>query len=1118
MDENHLSPGEPLPGGDQAGAPRTVEPRTVEPRTVDRRRFLFLTGASGLVLAVASSGGPPGARGGDVALTATATRTLHLRRREDLLNLRVDLFNADVVQAAGGAELRRVAAGGAYLVVHFPPQAVLERVLTDRLRLGDLPLPTRVAGPSRLAFDITAALPMALTLDNLLGWTGFAPRLAPTATTTQTSSALVAPTDTQTALELPWRVLLSPDETGGWRHAVAPVTANGWTELWHTRLGARTGDGTVEDQARRRTVRAIWLTDAQMAAWAQDPSSVPTTNTDGIDHPLPPRERLSIVRLSADPALRTQPSPTLPEPIDVAELSLSSLGATFDLAGRWNYQSTAALDLKGWQHRAALGRDHFARTEKTGFLFPYGHRASLVEVAERRVERRPNPDGTPGPWYAYLRRTQFLVVQQQVRAYEGDATIPERQQRRLPFTAIRVLTRTTPPLVPPADRKDFAGGGAATSTSSFVPRAAAAPGTPIPFHLRGVDHEGHEVDFTAPVVFVPEAAITGADQLLTRVHDAYNSGDQPEPVAARTADTGGRRIALARRGGHPAGSTTATVDQVVFNSHASSGAKADLLAAGKAPFHPHLERAVLRLPEVARLTGNAVAATPFEYAAIYLSDGHEEATNSGGVFLAVHPDAGAALRSATTPGAPALDFSPASAGGLATPSGAIRGLSAKMGPITAVPIDAARELYNPEQMFGDVSKAKVLGGIPIKDLLAIPGATTKNPDDAPKVSHRYRHDIDADEATVSWTPKVQAGPANLPVFEPLPLPPGEPSARTLTVLATYTHPRNADVEPGQRVHGELRDFALHLFGTRGDWQVITLEFDHLRFTQATGATTAIDCRVRQVRFHKSFKFVEELASLCSFLGDHLDVIIGTTGVQAGLRFALPSVEVGVFALAELVVRANVAVPFDGSAVRVSFDLNTRERPFNLRIGWFSGGGHAGIAVGADGLERLEVGFTFGAAFALDLGVASGGVEAVGGISYLLERVEVVEGGAEVERQQVGLTAFLRLRGSLDFLGLVKVSVEFYLGLTYQEKADRSSVLVGEASVTVSIELWLFSETFTVRTRREFAKTPAPAARRAPGGDRTALAAAPGAPAHPFGATCTQQDWNTYCAAFAPVGA
>ncbi|MFC5060538.1 hypothetical protein [Saccharothrix xinjiangensis] len=72
-------------------------------------------------------------------------------------------------------------------------------------------------------------------------------------------------------------------------------------------------------------------------------------------------------------------------------------------------------------------------------------------------------------------------------------------------------------------------------------------------------------------------------------------------------------------------------------------------------------------------------------------------------------------------------------------------------------------------------------------------------------------------------------------------------------------------------------------------------------------------------------------------------------------------------------------------------------------------------------------------------------------------------------------------------------------------------------MTVSIELWLFSETFTVRTRREFAKTPAPAARRASGGDRAALAA-PGAPAHHFGAMCTQQDWNTYCAAFAPVGA
>ncbi|MEU7478343.1 hypothetical protein AB0A63_20325 [Lentzea sp. NPDC042327] len=1048
-----------------------------EDRTVSRRRFLYLTGAGGLVLAVARAGRTgPGETTADVALTATATRTLHLRRREDALNLRIDLFNADL--AANGTELRKVAAGSAFMVVHFPPQAVLEKQLAAPLTSGDLPLATRVAGPSRLAFDITSALPMATTVDALLAWAAFTPRLTATATATQTASALVAPIDTETALELPWRVLLSPDENQGWRHSAGPVTRNGWTELWHTRLAAKTG----QENAEARALRAIWLADPQMASWVRTPSSVP--EADDVLHVLGPRQRFALVRLSADPTLRTGLDPSLPKPVEATGVALSSLGATFEAEGTWSYPSTSSLQLKGWQHRASLGRDHLVRTENAGFLFPYGHRASLVDVAERRFGRRPNPDGTPGPWYAYLHRTQHIVVQQTRRTYWADTTLA-RRGREVPFAAIEVLTRITPPLATP---QDFAGGRIA---ASFIPKAASAPTAPLPFHLRGVDHDGQVVDFTVPVVFVPDSTTTSqnADDLLDAIHTAYNTRTTTEVLALRTAETGGHKVALAHRGTYPAGSTASNVDRIVFGSAKTTG---------QVPFHPVLERAVVRLPEVAALTGGAVGATPFEYAEAYLVNGIDHSTNNpGGVYLALHPAA---------PQTP-LAFSAAATGGMATPSGDIKAMSAKNGPVTVVPVDAAKEVYDPAKMFGDVTKAKVLGGVPVKDLLpALTSPPASIPDNAPRMSHRLRDDIGAHEWTMLWTPKIEAGPKALPVFEPL------GTTDPLTVLAVYTHPVDASVESGYRVNAELRDFALHLFGTTGPRRIISLEFDFLRYSSGSGSKTAVDCGLREVSFHNAFKYVEELAELCSFLGSKLEITAGTGGVEAGLRFAVPTIPLGVLQISELTVHAAVAIPFDGSAVRVNFDLNTRERPFSLRIFGFTGGGYAGVALGADGLERLEVGFVFGAALALDLGVASGGIEALGGISYLLEKVEVVENGTEVIRQQAGLAAYLRMRGSLRFLGLVSVSVEFYLGLTYQEKADGSSVLVGEASITVSIELWLFSETFTVRTRREFAKTPAPSARRA------ALAAAPELPAHPFGAAFTQQDWAGYCAAFAPVGA
>lgn len=1061
-------------------------------KTVSRRRFLYLTGATGLVLAIAKSGGTtPGAVTADIALSAAATRTLHLRRREDSLNLRIDLFNADLAQTSTGAELRKVGAGSAFMVVHFPPQAVLERTLTTALGTGDLPLPTRVAGPSRLAFDITAALPMATTVDALLAWTAFTPRLAATATTSQTASALVAPIDTETALELPWRVLLSPNENEGWKHSVAPVTRNEWTELWHTRLGAKDGSA-VEDGPQARAMRAIWLADPQMASWVRNPASVPTT--EDIAPVLTPKQRFSIVRLSTDPTLRTGLDPSLPKPVEVSGLTLSSLGASFEAEGTWSYPSSSTLQLKSWQHRATLGRDHEVRTENAGYLFPYGHRASLVDVAERRIARRPNPDGTPGPWYAYLRRTQYLVVQQRTVTYWGDEAL-ERDGRELPFTAIRVLTRRTPEL---AAAQDFVSSTKPPGTyDSFVPKASSASTTPFLFRLRGIDHEGGEVDFTAPVVFVPEATVVSGSSgtLLGQIRDKYNTGATADPVAVRTADTGGRKIALADRGTHPEGSTTSIVDRIMFDSAILS------TTAGRAPFQPRMERAVLRLPEVSAVTGTTLPATAFEFAESYLGDGINGPKNGGGVFLALHSSA---------PPTP-LAVAPVNTGGLVTPSGNIQSISAPKGPVTLRPIDVAANLYDPAQMFGDGDKARFLGGIPLKDLLAGPDGEppTANPEAAPKMGHRRVPELGIDEWSMYWTPKVKAAMG----FEPK-----EGNPYPLMLSSVYCSPYKGDAESSTRVNAEMRDFTLHLLGKDGPSHWISLEFGYLRYASASGMKTNVDCNLRKVDFRKALEWVQDIAEKFSFLGGKLEITASSTGIRAGLRFQLPEIPLGPMAISEAAIHAAVELPFDGSPVRLNFALNSRERPFQLRIFGFNGGGYVGVALGADGMEKLEIGFVFGAGLSLDVGIASGVVEVAGGICYLLEKVEVVENGTEVVRQQVGLVAFLRIRGALKLFGICTMSVEFYMGLTYLEKADRSSVLFGEAYVTVSFECFFVSETHTFRTQREFAKTPPPSASRSASGDRLALAATPTMPAHPFGAAFTQQDWAGYCAAFAPVGA
>src|SRR4029450_511056 len=137
----------------------------------------------------------------------------------------------------------------AFVIVQFPPQHVAEQVFTEDVH-GALegllrpPVGSILSGSSRLAFrvpDQTQAIP--LTLEGLLDWTQYELAVAPSALPPGAESDVEpAPlTPEQTAIELPYRLIISPDASAGWAHASQAVTHGGRTELWHTRL--RLGNG-----------------------------------------------------------------------------------------------------------------------------------------------------------------------------------------------------------------------------------------------------------------------------------------------------------------------------------------------------------------------------------------------------------------------------------------------------------------------------------------------------------------------------------------------------------------------------------------------------------------------------------------------------------------------------------------------------------------------------------------------------------------------------------------------------------------------------------------------------------------------------------------------------------
>ena len=123
---------------------------------------------------------------------------------------------------------------------------------------------------------------------------------------------------------------------------------------------------------------------------------------------------------------------------------------------------------------------------------------------------------------------------------------------------------------------------------------------------------------------------------------------------------------------------------------------------------------------------------------------------------------------------------------------------------------------------------------------------------------------------------------------------------------------------------------------------------------------------------------------------------------------------------------------------------------------FGGGGFFAVGVSANGLESVEASLEFGGNISLNLGVASGGVYVMAGIYFGMK-------GKSIE-----LTGYLRCGGYLSVLGLISISLEFYLAFTYRKKDPGGSEVWGQASLTVSVKVAFFSTSVTLSVERRFA--------------------------------------------------
>jgi hypothetical protein len=277
-----------------------------------------------------------------------------------------------------------------------------------------------------------------------------------------------------------------------------------------------------------------------------------------------------------------------------------------------------------------------------------------------------------------------------------------------------------------------------------------------------------------------------------------------------------------------------------------------------------------------------------------------------------------------------------------------------------------------------------------------------------------------------------------------------------------------DTPPAATISGTMTDFDINFAG------IINIHFNGLAFNKTDNKKLDVDVDIPSdgITFEGPLKFLHVLQDYLSpeQFKDPPSLSISPTGVTVGFSLELPPVAVGVFTLQNVALGAALTIPFGDEAMRVRFNLSERHDPFRLAVMIFAGGGFFAVTLASGKMEVLEIMLEFGGSLSLDIGVASGGVSVMAGIYFKLENKTEMIDGRSVEVFSIQLTAYVRLNGYLSVLGIISLSIEFYLELTYKEISvggESKNKLEGTATVTVEVEVLFFSASVSMTVKRRF---------------------------------------------------
>lgn len=969
---------------------------------------------------------------------------------------------------------------------------------------------------------------------------------------TQVRPPFRAPLPNETSIEAPYRLYISPNKFGAWAHALKPVygARTGRAELWHTRLGVRASKGVDEADPRLRTIRAIWAADINPAT----PTVVPSHSNAPFRMTLDRFDRVNIANLSANYELTGEGGKTyLPLPIGVDRLMLSSLGAWMNVRGAWPRKTLPpGFSVEEWRHRGTMGRDHYVRVVYAGFLFPFGHYASLVKVTERKLQPHP---GNPSVKVAFLRQRMFIVVREPEKSFrESNLVMKDLKTNvdginidlQMPFTSARITTLVTPNLDPPEDSDLFS-----KLQGAFWPRVN---NSDFLFHMVLQDIGGNNMEVAMPLIFLGKEE-NDRNWATTQVDDIAAEYEKPANEDRRKRAANGQQVAFTES--VKPGDTQFAADSLTFGVQVPQNAAYDGISISRPRFFPVVRAADLRLPVAKHLVANNEPAS-VRFAELFLKNGYG-AGNAGQIFLEMLP--GKEVN---------LDFNGRGdrSGGLVKPNMKISALSRMAGPIggdNALQKFGAEGKFDPKDFFGSFAAgipAKLFGVIDIWDIVSelgldagdlVPKFVTEALDavegfladvetflgyvnEIKKAGGAFATKIEALKTDIEQILAATSDLAQLPDridsfithlndlgsgYISIPkvadmqdtvrreaekklnqfLELVNSGAAFLTAVQNFvqaienaremkvkfewkpalkswgfdaSHPlfiadndgktahfvisvearakTDGNTEPSFSIICGLEHFTLDLIAPAS---FIKLYFNKVQFVALAGKKPEVDVDMARIEFVGVLSFVEALRSLIPLDGfsDPPGIDVTAEGITASFSVALPSIAFGVFSMQNMSLGAGFCIPFIGNPLSVNFFFCTRENPFILTVSMFGGGGYFGITIDPGGVQLLEAAFEFGASVALDFGVASGEIHAMGGFYFKLQG------------KDGSLTGYLRIGGSVDVLGLITASIELKLELTYEFASGKC---VGRATLTIEIEILFFSASVEISCERKFA--------------------------------------------------